>query len=147
MEKIRFMEMVAEVDKAVGKASSQSSSSDLDHHTYHQPGPLAKDGQRKSDEIKQTWLKDSTEEEEELYFNVDIFKSPGESTGIRPTELPVSTTPPLELQEELHAERWECLQQLERRATEASLEGLRKASLKGESTERLGQYPLAVAIQ
>ncbi|POW00992.1 hypothetical protein PSTT_12733 [Puccinia striiformis] len=163
MEKIRFMEMVAEVDKAVGKASSQSSSSDLDHHTYHQPGPLAKDGQagldsepatitffspipyddntnipaqRKSDEIKQTWLKDSTEEEEELYFNVDIFKSPGESTGIRPTELPVSTTPPLELQEELHAERWECLQQLERRATEASLEGLRKASLKGESTER-----------
>ncbi|POW22599.1 hypothetical protein PSHT_01058 [Puccinia striiformis] len=162
MEKIRFMEMVAEVDKAVGKASSQSSSSDLDHHTYPQPGPLAKDGQagldsdpatitffspipyddntipaqRKSEEIKQTWLKDSREEEEELYFNVDIFKSPGESTGIRPTELPVSTTPPLELQEELHAERWECLQQLERRATEASLEGLRKASLKGENTER-----------
>jgi hypothetical protein len=162
MEKIRFMEVVAEVDKAVGIAassSSSSSSSDLDQRTFRQPGSLTKDGQAgldsdsaaislfspiahntnkdpsdlKGDGVNPTWLENPLTPvgRGKLHFNVDIFKSPGEYPSFGPPEPPKATSNPPDLPlEELHAERWECLQQLERRATEASLEGLRKASLK-----------------
>ncbi|PLW21840.1 hypothetical protein PCANC_03335 [Puccinia coronata f. sp. avenae] len=155
MEQIRFMEVVAEVDKAVGIAttsSSSPSSSDLDHHTFYNLGSISKDGQAGIDSSPATIIfssptpyhntlpaqltTDGQEGTEELHFNVDIFKSPGETPRALPTELPKATSYSSDLQEELHAERWECLQQLERRATEASLEGLRKASLKGDNTER-----------
>ncbi|WAR56660.1 hypothetical protein PtB15_7B510 [Puccinia triticina] len=171
MEKIRFMEVVAEVDKAVGIATSPSPSSDLlDQHTSRQTGSIiTKDGQArvdsdpiaffspipynnnsntlhdrselKSDGDKPAWLENTPQSvgRGKLHFNVDIFKSPGEiPTTFGPAELPRSTRKPTSSDqlEELNAERWECLQQLERRATEASLEGLRKASLKGENTER-----------
>lgn len=155
MEKIRFMEVVAEVDKAVGMApasSSSSSSSTSDHHTYHPTGQISKDGQQPGRMESGTiflsptsysnpiQLESHAQEEEisgEPRFNVNIFKTspPGEIPTIRPTETPKSNSHSSErlVQEELHAERWECLQQLERRATEASLEGLRKASLKVSS--------------
>ncbi|EFP90095.2 uncharacterized protein PGTG_15943 [Puccinia graminis f. sp. tritici CRL 75-36-700-3] len=174
MEKIRFMEVVAEVDKAVGIASSSSSSSssssDLDQRTFRQPGSPAKDGQAGIDSgsaaiaffspiahnnnnnnnqdpsdlkgdgvINPTWLENplAPAGRGKLHFNVDIFKSPGEYPSFEPPEPPKATPNPSDLPlEELHAERWECLQQLERRATEASLEGLRKASLKGDTAER-----------
>lgn len=156
MERIRFLKVVAEMEKVF-----QSPSADLDHSTYLD-GHITKDGEsfRGTDSITGVFFPplpyhDSTncesnvdgacklheppkstrhEETEQLHFNVDIFKKPASGTsGYGGAQ--GSTQGSRDVQEELHAERWEYLQQLERRATEASLEGLRKASLKAD-TER-----------
>lgn len=158
MENIRLLRVLAEVEKAVGEPPSSESgpndtpylddddlmgkdgqSSDEDSANVSFFSPIAHNEQaellrepnvedHRIPNVNQSPMITKLAPREELHFNVDIFKSSND--GRNPVRDQARPRPP-EVDEELHPERWECLQQLERRATEASLEGLRKASLRG----------------
>ncbi|MBW0460879.1 hypothetical protein O181_000594 [Austropuccinia psidii MF-1] len=129
MTNVRVLRVLHEVEKAFENATPISGK------PYQTNQQLAmKDISRKSTSPQVT-SETSELPTQGLKFNTNIFKPIGSKpsmeipTGPRPQTLDES----LEKDEEALSRRWSHLRQLERRATEASIEGLRKASLRRDS--------------